>query len=131
MPFIEAALDEGTEDEVCSEGRYDLIIRSAEQKVSKAGNQMITCIIDIEGEDYASIFHHLVFPDEATKAEDPNKHKLMLRGINRFLEVFNIDHTEKGFNDEDLQGATGNCLVKIESYEGNEQAKLSLPRSSA
>ncbi len=137
MPFIEATLDQDYEDKPVAEGRYDLRITAAEEMVSKnSGADMVRCIVQIEGEEKAApIFHYLVFPvgkkaaaERGVDEDDDNKVRNKMRGITRFLHAFNISFEKKGFNSEDLIGATATEIPLVqEDYEGSISNSMKLP----
>lgn len=140
MGFVEAAMEDGAEEVLAPEGTYDLRIAMHESGLTtKAGDRtMIRCFITIESDDdvdYMGINHYLVFPNQHDKEEDPDKYRMMLRNINRFLTVFDVEYGPRGFNDEDLDGSTGRCLVVQEEGKdadgkpnGEIYPRIRLPR---
>jgi hypothetical protein len=131
MSLIELPFADVPEEKIAPEGNYDLRIVNQEQGASKkSGRPMITCLIRIEGGAYAPMMHWLVLPTAADWDEERMTSERMVRGVRRFLEIFNIKWTPKGFDAEELDGATGRCLVTIEKDdEGNEHNRLRLPRA--
>jgi len=137
MPFIDVKLDQDYEDKPVPEGRYDLTVTAAEEMVSKnSGADMVRCIISIDGEDKSSpIFHYLVFPvgkkvasERGVDEDEQDKVRNKMRGITRFLHAFNISFEKKGFNTEDLIGATAQDIPVIQDeYEGNVSNSMKLP----
>ena len=138
MTFIKAPLADGGEEVLPPESMYDLRIASKKVGRNKADTRdQIHLYIVIEGheeEDYMGINHWLPFPNEEDM-QDTNRKKMMLRSINRFLTVFNVNYGADGFDEEDLEGAQGNCMVYLEKRtdaDGNEmdeeQPRLRLPR---
>ena len=53
--------------QILPEGYYKAVVKSAEAKVSNNGNDMVTCILNVEDDtfDGVVIYHHLVFKPEA------------------------------------------------------------------
>ncbi len=137
MPFIEADLNQDYEDKAVPEGRYDLRVTAAEEMVSKnSGADMVRCIVEIVGENgSAPIFHYIVFPigkksaaERGVDEDDDNKVRNKMRGITRFLHAFDISFEKKGFNTEDLIGATASDVpVTQDEYEGNVSNSMKLP----
>src|SRR5882672_6517015 len=122
MSFIKAAIADAKESTVVAEGEYSLTVKTASQKKSKAGNEMIACMIVFDDEPNAApIFEHLVLP---SGGEWDHLHLLHIR---RFLTVFGIPFEENGFDDEDIEGATGKCLVGQEEGEQGLRNVLKLP----
>lgn len=129
MANIKAAFNEAPEEQLAPEANYDLRIVNKEWGTSKSGRQMLTVLIRAEGGNYAPFYHWLVFPSQEDWQEDSEKAKRMLRGIRRFLAVFNIKETADGFDDDDIDGATGRCILTVERDDtGNEHNRLRLPR---
>ena len=130
MPIIKVDDGDQFEDVLVSEGEYDLTITKAEKKKSKAGNDMISTVISIEGSDEenpAPIFFHLVIP-----AEGDEWYRLHMRTLMRFLAVFGISDIDTDDEDSvaELNGATGKCFVKQEENNdsGDMQNALVLPK---
>ena len=128
MGFISLPLEDVKEPEVVPDGNYDLRIIKAEDGRSKAGNDMTSIMIKVEDDRYPDaqvIRHWLTYPDEDTPKD---QRYLRLLDIKRFLLAFGIPY-EKGFESEDLVGATGKCLVyQEEGDDGNIYNRLRLPR---
>ena len=53
--------------QILPEGYFKAVVKSAEAKVSNNGNDMVTCILNVEDDtfDGVTIYHHLVFKPEA------------------------------------------------------------------
>lgn len=132
MPLIEAAFADAPEQTLPEEALYDLRIANIERGLvsQKGGRPMIRCDIQIEGDqDYMPIFHYLVFPTKEDWAERRDTAKILLRNMKRFLTVFGIEFGPSGFDDDDLPGATGICLVKLEEGDDGEmRPRIALPR---
>ena len=103
-------------------------------ELGKPQRDMLYVLIAAEGPvDYAPISHYLVFPNtdelDSDASEDTKRTaRLLLRNIKRFLAVFQVDFGPTGFDDDDLDGAMGSCLITHEDYNGEPQARLKLPR---
>lgn len=129
MPFITTPIDDAKEPEAAPEGEYDLRIVKSEDGESKKGNAMTTVFIRIEDAaipNAAPIRHWLTYPDSQTPAD---QRQMRLLDIKRFLTVFGIPFEAKGFNTDDLAGATGRCYIyQEEGDDGNVYNRLRLPR---
>lgn len=133
MPLIRASdMGEDLEDHAVKEGKYDVKIVKAEYKATKSGeDHMIVAVCAIqgpEGEGAQPITHYLTEP----KDDDENRIKRMrLRDLKRFLTAFGVPF-DNGFDMQeqvsDLIGCEANLLVVQETYEGNVQNRLRLPR---
>lgn len=127
MGFINAALDDVQEDKAVPEGEYDLRITDVKEGKTKKGQDMVTCMVKIEGsegEGAQPIFVNLLF-----NSDNPQAARLQALDVKRFLAAFNIPHDSRGFNTEDLQGATANCFVaQEEDQQGNIRNVLKPPR---
>ena len=142
MPMMDADFSQDYEDRPVPEGLYNLRIIKAEEKVSKNSSaDMIQCILEIEGVEGASnIFHYLVMPigskqsaERGVEEDDSNKVRNKMRSLTRFLTLFGIKYEKKGFNTEDLIGASANNVVVIqETPEGwdSPQNSIKLPAIS-
>lgn len=146
MAFIKAAMSEAKESESVPEGEYDLRVISSEPKrgedAFKSGREGWSLLISIESAEIpnpAPVMHNLMLPVEDDKESTKN---LMLLGIRRFLECFNIPYEDGGFDEDDLEGAAGRCLLrqvpaqrkvagsddKYEDIPGEFRNELVLPR---
>lgn len=128
MSRIEVPFADVPEETLAPEGNYDLRIVGKESGLTKKGDRsMITCLIRIEGGPYSAMRHWLVFPNEH---DEQNTRDLMVRNIRRFLAIFNVKWDGTSFDDDDLDGATGRCLVSLRKNEetGTEYNELRLPR---
>jgi hypothetical protein len=148
MGFIEAPFGDTPEEVRAPEGMYDLRIfnketglKSKPSEHSEGGRDMVRCDIAIEdnsGTDYAPMSHWLVFPlgdpragtgDWEQNANGQVPAKQMIRGIKRFLAVFGIEFGATGFEEEDLDGAVGRCLIRQQTGDDDEiYNRLRLPR---
>ena len=118
------------EEQIPPEGTYDLRIVMKEFGRNKDDTRdQHTVIIQIEDEaDYVPIYHYLTWPSEEDWDNEPEKARNAIRRIKRFCAVFGIEFDDKGIEDDDLDGATGRCLVKLREYEGEDRPSLQLPR---
>jgi hypothetical protein len=111
MAFIKQAMSDAKEAQAVPEGEYDLRVVKKEVKEFKSGRQGIAVQIAIEDPNFPNaglIFHNIMF----TKGDDNDvTRNMMLLGQRRFLECFGIPYEDDGFDDDDLEGATGRCLV--------------------
>lgn len=137
MPLIEANFDQDYEDKPVPEGRYDLRIEQATDQRSKKGADQVMCMIRIDGEEGAApIFHYLTMPVGRKQAEnrgiepdDDNQTRNKMRFVTRFLHLFGIPYDKKGFNTEDLAGATAKevALTLEVSDDQTERNVIKLP----
>jgi len=122
MPlFTRDAFNDDFEEKLVPEGEYNLRIKSAEDKTSKSGNEMVTCIIENDDEpDAMAIFAHIVVPPEGHEYA-----RLMMKNNVRFYKVFGLD---PDCETEDMIGATALTGVKIgQNEQGEDVNELSLP----
>lgn len=128
MPFISIPLKDAREQEAVPEGTYDLQIVKAEDKDSKKGNPMTAISIKIRSADYPNamlVNHFLLHPH---KGMEPDQVARSLRDTKRFLTVFGIPFEGDGFNTDDLQGATAECLLEQETGDDDVvRNRLRLP----
>lgn len=125
MSFISETLDDVREAQAAPEAEYDLRIAKATKKKSKKGNDMMEVMIVIEDRDVDAppIFMYLLGWDRDTADEEVIRRK---REIKRFCSVFDVPHD---FDEEDLLGQTGSCLViQEEDDSGEVRNRLKLPR---
>lgn len=136
MSFIKvgANLDDVPEESaVPGNAEYDLTIISSDgpKKSKKSDRQIINLGLRVDDANYPNaklVNHTIVFPTEEDYEEEPDKARMMLRSMKRFLHCFGIEWTDEGFNGEDLEGATGRCVLVQDEYEGEINNKLRLPR---
>lgn len=129
MAFIEVeGLGDDYEDKPVPEGPYDLRCDDIKEQTAKDGkSQQVMVMIKVQDPDYpdaATIFHYLTFP---CADDDADKRRTKMRMNGRFLEKFKVPYEKKGFNAEDIRGATANCLLKQREFEGAMRNELSLP----
>lgn len=113
MPFVNAAIDEGVEDELVPEGAYDLTVRSCEVAPSKKNSdrsviKMMLSIDNAEIPNPAPVPVYLACP---IADDEPDTRRSLARNIRRFCHVFGISYEDGGFDTDDAVGATGNCMV--------------------
>ena len=96
------------------EGEYDVIIEHAEEKRSKAGNEMmeLTCVVQGPERAGAKLWDYIVYDDKAAR-----KFRDILRSCG--LPDLMQDITPSLF-----EGACGRVKVKHELYQGERKAKL-------
>lgn len=130
MPFISVPIDDAKEMEAVPEGEYDLRIIKAEDGESKKGNPMTTVMLRIEnaGIPNPAPVRHWITHVTADTPEDQKAMRLL--DTARFLQCFGIPHESHGFNSDDLEGATGTCMLTQEENEENGEVynRLRLPR---
>jgi hypothetical protein len=121
-------MDDIQESQPVAEGEYDLTIVNVLPKTSAKGEDQVVCTIEIEGaEDARPIRHVLTFPGSD---REPGTAKFMWLNVKRFLAVFGIPMESTGFNTDDLEAATGKCLVVLDepNDQGDQYNSLMLPR---
>ena len=95
-------------------GDHRVRIRDAEEKVSKAGNDMIVLTLDVSGHN-STLWYYLVF----TK-DNP---QMVNQKLGQIYSSFGI--TPGDMNTENWKGKVGACRVKHELYNNEKQAKVS------
>ena len=130
MPFIVVALDEAREQEPVPEGEYDLRVVKSENRNSKKGNPITVVTIRIEDPNFPNAQLMSEVLNYPTAAHIPETKALFLRNINRFLHAFNIPGEAKGFNSDDIQGATASkvLLTQETGDDGVIRNKAIFPR---
>jgi hypothetical protein len=124
MPLVTVDFTQDYEDRPVSEGQYDLRIRDAKLKDSKAGNPMIECTLDVlDADGAAPIWYYINLP---YKGCDHNR--LFSQNLTRFIEMFNIPHEDKNFEVNDFLGAEAKQIsVGQEERDGRVSNVLRLP----
>lgn len=98
-------------------GKYDLIIASCEEELSKNKSKpQFRCSIGFEGHpEYQNILHFVSIPSEKDEPDTAAFKALMLK---RFLVLFKQPLPTDGFDTTQLAmqltGARGNCAVSLE-----------------
>lgn len=133
MPFINMNINDAQEAKPVPAGRYDLTIAACEVKLTKEHQRpQFRAQISIDGHDDApNIFEYVAIPSPDDDAKAQSFKALLLK---RFCSLFKVTVSDAGFDPEDLAlqmvGATANCELKQEEYEGNVSNKLVIPRLS-
>lgn len=131
MGFVSVSLNDVQEPQVVPEGEYDLRIVKKEDGESKKGNPMTTVMIRIEDaavRNPAIVMHYLVHPTPDTP---PDQREMRNLEFKRFLTVFGVAYDERGFDTDDLVGATCRCsLIQEEGDDRVIRNRLKLPRLS-
>ena len=107
-------------------GRYDLVIASCEEAVSKNGKPQFQVSIGIEGHDDApNVRHYISLPNEG---DEPNALQFKALLLKRFLTLFKQPIPTNGIDTEKLAlslvGARANAelsLDKEKDSDGNEK----------
>lgn len=130
MPFIQAPLAEVKEDVQVPEGEYDLRVVDVKVRESEKDdiNTVYALTIAVESDEFPNaqpVRHWLTIPKPSHEYAD-----LMWRSLKRFLHCFGIPFEANGFDDGDLEGATGRCFVGVAEpdEQGNTYNELRLPR---
>lgn len=109
-------------------GRYDLVIASAEEAKTKKGADQIKVSLGIQGADTApNVTHFISLPNGEDDAQKANFKMLLLK---RFLHAFRIPYDSDGFNVDDFAGSTASCDLMLSEPDesGNIYNRLQLPR---
>lgn len=130
MPFIDVPLGDAKEGRPVPESEYELRVVSFNPEISKKGNSMHHAVIVIEDGEFpnAMPIHYYI---NAVNDDDEESAKAMkLLDTRRFLECFDVPYEDNGYDDEDVPGSTGKCLVTLAPAEGSfdERNELRLPR---
>jgi hypothetical protein len=91
-------------------GKYRLRIEGAEETTSKAGANMVKLALKVSGYP-GTVFHYIVDNDYAQ------------RNFDQFFDSFNIKPED--FNYLNWRGKVGAAQLKVEQFNGNDQAKIS------
>lgn len=132
MPFIAVGnLDQNYEPEPVPEGAYDLrIISVAEERESKDGDTFYPVLIAVEDGEFpnASPVRHNLW---LGVSENEEANQFRKRDLIRFLNMFSIDYTEAGFDDDDFPGQTSNAMLgqTEPNDDGDVYNELRLPRA--
>ena len=125
MPFISEPLDDIHEPKAAPEDEYDLRIVKADQRDSKAGNDMIalTLVFDDPSVDAPPFNHFLINPEGA----DEDKKRMWSLEIKRFCAAFDV---AEDFEAEDLVGEVGRGIfvTQEEGDDGVIRNRMRLPR---
>lgn len=96
------------------EGDCRIRIKSADNAISKKGNDMLTLQFTVSGSGL-TLFHYITFMDD--KPEVTN------RMLTQFFDAF-PGIPEGDFNMQNWIGKVGACKVKHEDYDGKPSAKI-------
>lgn len=102
-------------------GNYRCRIESAEEKQSKAGNDMIEIKLAISGHKSHIWFYLVFFPEGLDKAGNPLKN-ITDRNLASIYDTFGI--TEGSLNAAEWVGKVGGVKIKHEMREGSPEAKV-------
>lgn len=142
MPFIQIGEEFGEVKEapLAPEAEYDLLCHEVEHDTEKGKNNLVVTI-RFEGEDYQPFRHWIALPNpqrdvqnDQEKGHKPGttaKTKMLM--AKRFLHLFNVPYTDKGFDPNDIKGARARAPVtqgSFTSQDGSEVPvnRLNLPR---
>lgn len=134
MPFVDAAIDEGVEDELVPEGEYDLTIRTCDVQKGKKNpdRNVIRALMSIDDADVTNAAPVMEFLACPTADDEPQTRRILARKIRRFCHLFGIAYENGGFDTDDAAGATGRCLVRQsepdEDGEYDSRHELVMPR---
>lgn len=122
MPFITAALGDAKESSPVPEGVYPLRIVKHEVTKTKGDSgksvrDMVVVDIRVEDPNYPNASLVREYLVHALANDTPEVRNLMNLQIRRVLEVFGIPYEDGGYNTDDLQGATGECLLRQEQIQ--------------
>lgn len=120
-------LNDVQESRPVPQGKYNLVIASAEEAKAKSGADMIKVSLGIEGHDDApNVSHFISLPDGSDATKD-NFKGLMLK---RFLVAFNIPFSDDGFDVDGFAGSTASCDLTMSEPDdsGNVYNRLQLPK---
>lgn len=123
MGFVNLNLGNVKESHSVPAGRYRLVIASAEEGVSREKkNPQFELSINIEGHDNTyPVRHWLSLP---TPKDDERTASAKALFLKRFLVLFNIPHTDDGFDPDDLIGATADAELSLTDPEENENKEV-------
>lgn len=132
MPFIPLNLDDAKEAKPVPAGKYDLVITSCEETLTKEKQKpQFKMALQIEGHDDAPlVFHYQGIPSESDETQAMQFKMLLLK---RFLKLFKIPYGADGFDTEKLAmemvGARANAELQLgEPYNGNVSNVLVVPK---
>ena len=119
-------LNEVQESRPVPNGRYNVVIASAEENKSKAGNDQIVVSLGIEGHaDAPNVSHWISIPGAG---DEKAAFKLLM--MKRFLNAFKIPYDDSGFDVQDFVGATASLDLTLSEPDdnGNTYNRLQLPK---
>jgi len=123
--LIPINLNDVSEPRPVPNGRYDLVIASVEETVTKEkGKPQLKISIGIQGHDDApNLMHYSGLPAEGDEPRSAQFKALMLK---RFLALFSIPFDNGGFSLDDFPGATASAELTID--ETGDYNRLVLPK---
>jgi hypothetical protein len=132
MPFIPLNLDDAKEARPVPAGRYDLVITSCEETLTKEKQKpQFKMALQIEGHDDAPpVYHYQGIPSESDETQAQQFKMLLLK---RFLKLFKVPYSADGFDTDklamELVGARANVELQLgEPYNGNVSNVLVVPK---
>lgn len=102
-------------------GNYRCRIESAEEKISKAGNQMIEIKLAISGQSSHLWFYLVFFPEGNDKSGNPLRN-ITDRNLASIYDCFGI--TEGSLDCNEWVNKVGGVKVKHEMKDGQPQARV-------
>lgn len=102
-------------------GNYRCRIESAEEKQSKAGNDMVEMKLAISGHKSHLWFYLVFFPEGNDKSGNPLRN-ITDRNLASIYDCFGI--TEGSLNTAEWVGKVGGVKIKHEMKDGEAQAKV-------
>ncbi|MHB8413903.1 MAG: hypothetical protein ACYDB1_00715 [Acidiferrobacteraceae bacterium] len=123
--LIPINLNDVSEPRPVPNGRYDLVIASVEETVTKEkGKPQLRVSMGIQGHDDAPNLTHFVgLPGEGDEPRTAQFKSLMLK---RFLSLFSIPFDSSGFSLDDFPGATATAELTID--ESGDYNRLVVPK---
>lgn len=124
-------LNDVSEPKPVPNGRYALTVASAEQGVSKTGNNQIRVSLGIEGHiDAPNVTHYISIPGQN---DEPSKANFKLLMLKRFLTHFKIPFDDNGFEVDKFLGARAECELTLSEPDdsGNVYNRLMLPKMTS
>lgn len=135
MPFIDMGKEfkDAKETPLAPEGEYDLLCKAVDHNTTK---HYVQVTIGIEGEDYKDFNHfvNLANPErdavtDADKGREPGtttRNKMLF--VKRFLEAFSVPYEAKGFDPNDIPGASARLgLTQTVGTTGMRNQNINLP----
>ena len=112
MSFIKVTgVSDVQPEHILEEGEHLLRIVKAEDKLSQAGNPMISLmLVSVDDPDALPIFDNLMLVDESTP---DNVKSIWLRRLKQFQEAAGVNFDE-GFDTEDLTDKEVWTILKVE-----------------
>lgn len=123
MGFLNLSLGGLQEKHSVPEGRYRLVIASAEEGESREKKTpQFKVTINIEGHPNAyPVTHWLSIPSNKDEPKTAESKALFLK---RFLVLFNVPHTDDGFDPDDLVGASADAELSLTDPEDSDNKEV-------